>query len=76
MSYPFSLPVPDVCLLVLSGFYGIGEERVRRLTEAGYDFQSVQSMINTLYGIAISCKTYMNGYEDYSESIAHILKVL
>ena len=33
-------------------------------------------MINTLYGIAISCKTYMNGYEDYSESIAHILKVL
>ena len=67
---------PDVCLLVLSGFYGIGEERVRRLTEAGYDAQSVQSMINTLYGIAISCKTYMNGYEDYSESIAHILKVL
>lgn len=33
---------------VLQGFYGYGAERVRRLTEAGYDYSTVQRMVNRM----------------------------
>lgn len=33
---------------VLQGFYGYGEERIRRLTEDGYDYYTVQRIVNRL----------------------------
>ena len=33
---------------VLQGFYGYGEERVRRLTADGYDYYTVQRIVNRL----------------------------
>lgn len=33
---------------VLQGFYGYGEERVRRLTADGYDYNAVQQIVNRL----------------------------
>lgn len=33
---------------VLQGLYGYGAERVRRLTEAGYDYHKVQHIVNRL----------------------------
>ena len=33
---------------VLQGMYGYGAERVRRLTEAGYDYHAVQHIVNRL----------------------------
>ena len=33
---------------VLQGFYGYGEERIRRLTADGYDYYTVQQIVNRL----------------------------
>lgn len=33
---------------ILMGKWGNGEERKRRLTEAGYDYNAVQSIVNAL----------------------------
>ena len=33
---------------VLQGFYGYGEERIRRLTADGYDYYAVQRIVNRL----------------------------
>lgn len=33
---------------VIRGEYGNGEERIRELTEAGYDYQTVQNRVNQL----------------------------
>ena len=33
---------------VLQGFYGYGEERIRRLTADGYDYNAVQRIVNRL----------------------------
>ena len=33
---------------VLSGIWGNGEERKRKLTEAGYNYTAVQSIVNAL----------------------------
>lgn len=33
---------------VLQGFYGYGEERIRRLTADGYDYYAVQQIVNRL----------------------------
>lgn len=33
---------------VLQGLYGYGEDRIRRLTAAGYDYQAVQRIVNRL----------------------------
>lgn len=35
---------------VWAGKWGTGSERKRRLTEAGYDYNAVQAMVNKLYG--------------------------
>lgn len=67
---------PVVVSEVLAGQYGIGEERVRRLLEAGYDPTEVQNKINELYGIAQSCKRYTNGNEEYLNSIVKIIRSL
>lgn len=40
--------VEKVALEVLDGKYGNGQERVTKLTEAGYDYQTVQNKVNEL----------------------------
>lgn len=65
-----------VVLDVISGKYGIGNERVRRLAEDGYNPVEVQSKINELYGIAQSCKKYLSGNEDYMNAIVRIVRLL
>ena len=67
---------PEIIKRVLDGEFDVGAERIQRLLEAGYDPTSVQEMINSLYSIAFSCRKFMKGYEDYSESIAQIIRVL
>ncbi len=67
---------PVVVGEILSGGYGTGTERAARLKAAGYDPDDVQRKVNELYGIALSCKKYVNGNEDYINSITKILKVL
>ena len=38
----------DIAREVIAGLWGNGEERKRRLTEAGYDYAAVQSIVNSL----------------------------
>lgn len=38
----------DVALEILTGKWGNGAERRERLTAAGYDYQAVQSIVNSL----------------------------
>ena len=38
---------------VINGNYGNGEERVRRLTEAGYDWATVQNLVNEKLGCSV-----------------------
>ncbi len=38
----------QAALDVLDGKYGVGEDRVRRLTAAGYNYQAVQHLVNGL----------------------------
>ena len=37
-----------IAIEVLSGKWGNGSERKNRLTEAGYDYEAVQSIVNSL----------------------------
>lgn len=67
---------PMVVLDVIHGKYGTGTERVRKLTEAGYDATSVQNKVNELYAISLSCKRYIDGNMAYLNSIEWILKCL
>ncbi len=67
---------PVVVGEILAGGYGTGTERAARLKAAGYDPDDVQRKVNELYGIALSCKKYINGNEAYINSITKILKVL
>lgn len=61
---------------VLHGKYGIGMERVRLLTEAGYDPEAVQNKVNELYGIAQSCFKYARGNMEYINQIVYIMRQL
>ena len=50
---PTSTPkksVEELAREVWSGKWGNGQERKNRLTNAGYNYNDVQSMINKLYG--------------------------
>ena len=38
----------DIALEVLTGKWGNGAERRSKLTAAGYDYQAVQSIVNSL----------------------------
>lgn len=67
---------PEVVLDVLHGLYGIGQERIDKLTAAGYSATSVQSKVNEMYGIALSCRKYIKGNTDYLESLAYLLENL
>lgn len=38
----------DIALEVIDGKWGNGEERKKRLTQAGYDYEAIQSLVNKL----------------------------
>lgn len=38
----------DIAKEVIAGLWGNGEDRKHRLTEAGYDYAAVQSIVNSL----------------------------
>ena len=59
---------------VLKGTYGIGDERKRKLREAGYDYDSVQSKINQLYGIAGKVRDDIGKEMPYLNSILWIAR--
>ena len=65
---------PQVVLDVLKGTYGIGDERKRKLREAGYDYDSVQSKINQLYGIAGKVRDDIGKEMQYLNSILWIAR--
>ena len=41
-------PLDSIALEVINGNWGNGAERKKRLTEAGYDYKAVQSLVNAL----------------------------
>lgn len=49
MMATYNKSVDDLALEVISGAWGSGDERVRRLTDAGYDAQAVQARVNELW---------------------------
>lgn len=67
---------PTVVCEVLQGKYGTGMERVRLLTEAGYDPEEVQDKVNELYGVAQSCLKFARGNMEYINQIVYIMKLL
>lgn len=67
---------PVVVGEILAGGYGTGTERAARLKAAGYDPDDVQNKVNELYAIALSCKKYLKGNEDYINAIGKIVRVL
>lgn len=46
--YPVGKTIEELAKEVISGKWGNGEERKRRLTNAGYDYKAVQKRVNEL----------------------------
>lgn len=67
---------PAVVAEVLMGYYGTGDERVKKLKEAGYDPDSVQKKINELYVIAAKCRPIVGDDMGYILSIVKIMRDL
>lgn len=44
-------PVVSLALEVLAGKWGNGEERIKKLKSAGYDYQKIQKCVNDLVSI-------------------------
>lgn len=55
---------------VMAGLWGDGEERKRRLIEAGYDFQAIQNIVDSRYGNQPTYQTYTVQAGDYLSKIA------
>lgn len=45
-------PVVGIALEVIAGKWGNGEERIKALEHAGYDYQKVQKCVNDLIALA------------------------
>ena len=69
-------PDPQVITDILDGKYGTGQERVQKLTAAGYNAEAVQKKINELYGIALTIKKKLAGNEQYTDQIFWIVRQL
>lgn len=65
---------PQVVLDILKGLYGIGDERRKKLTEAGYSYDSCQQKINQLYEIAGKVKKDIGNEMPYLNSILWIAR--
>ena len=46
--YPVGKTIDQLAREVISGKWGNGEERKRKLTNAGYDYKAVQKRVNKL----------------------------
>ncbi len=46
--YPTDKTIDQLAREVISGKWGNGEERKRRLTQAGYDYKAVQKIVNSM----------------------------
>ncbi|HEN3196485.1 TPA: hypothetical protein U4689_000635 [Streptococcus agalactiae] len=46
--YPVGKTIDELAREVISGKWGNGEERKRRLTQAGYDYYAIQRRVNQL----------------------------
>ena len=46
--YPVGKTIDELAKEVINGKWGNGEERKRRLTQAGYDYYAVQRRVNQL----------------------------
>ena len=69
-------PDPQVITDILDGKYGTGQERVQKLTAAGYNAVAVQKKVNELYGIALTLKKKLAGNEQYTDQIFWIVRQL
>ena len=69
-------PDPEVVADVLDGKYGVGADRVRRLTAAGYDAAAVQRKIDELYGVAQSCRKALAGNMEYLDAVVKIIRLM
>lgn len=65
---------PSVVLDVIKNKYGIGQNRVNALRQAGYDPASVQSKINELYLVASKVKQDIGKNMDYINAILWIAR--
>lgn len=65
---------PSVVLDVLKNNYGIGQERIDKLREAGYDPTDVQNTINRIYGVAAKVKQDIGKDMSYLNSILWIAR--
>lgn len=65
---------PSVVLDVIKNKYGIGQDRVNALRQAGYDPASVQSKINELYLVASKVKQDIGRNMDYINAILWIAR--
>lgn len=65
---------PVVVSEVLMGRYGIGDERIQKLTAAGYDPSKVQAKINELYAIASKVRPLIANNLDYTNSIVKLAR--
>lgn len=69
-------PDPVVVSEVLMNRYGVGQERIAKLKEAGYDPQKVQAKIDELYAVAFKVKPLVAGNMEYMNSIVKIVKTI
>ena len=68
---------PSIVLEVLHGKYGTGQDRIKKLNDAGYDANDVQRKVNELYAVSLSCKRYIGDDNmPYLTAIDWILKCL
>lgn len=65
---------PSVVLDVLKNKYGIGQDRVNALRQAGYDPADVQTTINRIYGIANKVKQDIGNDMKYLNAILWIAR--
>lgn len=67
-------PDPQVITDILDGKYGTGQERVQKLTAAGYNAEAVQKKINELYAVAAKVRPLVQNNMDYLNSIIKIVR--
>ena len=73
---PAKLKGPDPVVIgdILDGKYGIGADRYKKLTAAGYDPVKIQAKVNELYGIAQKIKPLVKGNTNYLNQIIKIVR--
>lgn len=73
-------PIEEVAREVIAGKWGNGEERERRLTEAGYDYDEVQNEVNRIlasepkYYVVKNGDTLSEIAEDFGTTVDQLVK--